>query len=683
MTEEFRINISASDNTNTAFASAERRLAGLTAAASTASTVLSTLGVAAGASAFVGFIKTSIDAADSLNDLSQKTGISVTSLGGLQITADQSGTSLDTLAKGVKELSIFMVEAADGNKQNAATLKALGVTAKEPEQALIQLANAFEKMQDGPRKTKLANDILKKSGQDMIPVLNNGGDALQRNLDLFKQLNPNIEQLARQSDQFNDQMVALKASSTAFGNAAAANLLPVLNSILKTTIDTTRESGLLAGTWAGMKGLFSNIFSDAGSPREQQIAGRLDEIRDSMDGILARRKQWFVSSDFAERDLQALNKEAIALQKELVLLQQTNAAKAAAKDKGGTLNLPNTDGDDQRRRAAESAARANSQAILSAQERLQASKNLSQVEQVTFDIEQGKYAGLTSATKQRLLEIYAEIDSVTALQKAEKDHQDAIKTASEEGISRFKALQQAGVAVYESTLTSGQRYEAEVLKLNDLLAQGAITQETYNAALINTQTEYQNTANKAGVAGQEMSQFAIQAARSTQTAFAQFLFDPFDDGLKGMALGFVNTVRMMAAEAASAQLMETLFGGIGGGGKKGGGVLGELLGGVAKGLFGFLGFADGGDFGGGLRLVGERGPELEVTGPSRIFNANQTKQILSGGGSGDTINVNLHIQTGVQQTVRAEFISLIPEIRRQAVVAVADAKRRRSPLLDQ
>ena len=33
-----------------------------------------------------------------------------------------------------------------------------------------------------------------------------------------------------------------------------------------------------------------------------------------------------------------------------------------------------------------------------------------------------------------------------------------------------------------------------------------------------------------------------------------------------------------------------------------------------------------------MRLVGERGPELEVTGPSRIFNANQTKDILSGSG---------------------------------------------------
>jgi len=45
------------------------------------------------------------------------------------------------------------------------------------------------------------------------------------------------------------------------------------------------------------------------------------------------------------------------------------------------------------------------------------------------------------------------------------------------------------------------------------------------------------------------------------------------------------------------------------------------------------GFAGGGDFGGGIRLVGENGPELEATGASRIFNANQTAKMLSGGGS--------------------------------------------------
>ncbi|MQT84001.1 DUF4214 domain-containing protein [Pseudomonas sp. FSL R10-2964] len=42
-------------------------------------------------------------------------------------------------------------------------------------------------------------------------------------------------------------------------------------------------------------------------------------------------------------------------------------------------------------------------------------------------------------------------------------------------------------------------------------------------------------------------------------------------------------------------------------------------------------YASGGDHLGGLRLVGENGPELEVTGPSRIFNANQTASMLKGG----------------------------------------------------
>lgn len=43
-------------------------------------------------------------------------------------------------------------------------------------------------------------------------------------------------------------------------------------------------------------------------------------------------------------------------------------------------------------------------------------------------------------------------------------------------------------------------------------------------------------------------------------------------------------------------------------------------------------FAAGGMHLGGLRLVGERGPELEATGPSRIWNAQQTRALMGGGG---------------------------------------------------
>lgn len=43
---------------------------------------------------------------------------------------------------------------------------------------------------------------------------------------------------------------------------------------------------------------------------------------------------------------------------------------------------------------------------------------------------------------------------------------------------------------------------------------------------------------------------------------------------------------------------------------------------------GWAKFARGGDHSGGMRLVGEEGPELENTGPSRVFNAATTKSML-------------------------------------------------------
>jgi len=75
---------------------------------------------------------------------------------------------------------------------------------------------------------------------------------------------------------------------------------------------------------------------------------------------------------------------------------------------------------------------------------------------------------------------------------------------------------------------------------------------------------------------------------------------------------------------------------------------------------------------GGSYLVGERGPE--------IFSPNASGSIIPnnkmGGGSGVTINQTINVTTGIQSTVRAEIVQLMPQIAQAAKGAVADARLR-------
>lgn len=115
--------------------------------------------------------------------------------------------------------------------------------------------------------------------------------------------------------------------------------------------------------------------------------------------------------------------------------------------------------------------------------------------------------------------------------------------------------------------------------------------------------------------GDATKEFAIQAARNLQSAFADFLFDPFSDGLDGMLRNFADTLKRMAAEALSQQLLSSLFSSLGA--SNTGGILSAIGGAIG-------GAADGGRIPGNKpTLVGERGPELFQPGQSGNIVSNE------------------------------------------------------------
>jgi len=191
----------------------------------------------------VGFgvmVSKSIDMADSMNDLSIRLGISTERLSVLSLYAEQSGTDIDTLATAMGKLG---VKVASGDK----TLKSYGVTAGTADEALFQLADKVAATEDPMLRLKIATDAFGKSGQQMLPMLVQGGAAL-------REMGANAPivstEMAKMADEFNDKMAEFKGQWTSVSISITSEVLPALTSVLSIVSDITTEMRKFGGVGA-------------------------------------------------------------------------------------------------------------------------------------------------------------------------------------------------------------------------------------------------------------------------------------------------------------------------------------------------------------------------------------------------------------------------------------------------
>lgn len=126
-----------------------------------------------------------------------------------------------------------------------------------------------------------------------------------------------------------------------------------------------------------------------------------------------------------------------------------------------------------------------------------------------------------------------------------------------------------------------------------------ITEEEFLEAV---QARLGRTVDLTKTATDQMTEFAKAAAQNMQSAFADFLFDPFKDGADGMLRNFVSVLHRMASEMLASKVFEML-----GSLSDKGGILG-FIGSFAN--FGGAKATGGDVMSGRSYLVGERGPEM-------------------------------------------------------------------------
>lgn len=189
--------------------------------------------------------KSAIDAADDMNDMAQRTGVSVEQLSRFKQAADASGTSIGAVGGALTKLNRNL---ASGNDVTANALKSLGISAtdatgklRSADQIMLDVANKFQSIQDPAQKAALATQLFGKSGADLIPLLNGGGDAI-KNLSATMSTD-----FAQGADQLNDKVVAIQTKMTELGVKIGTSLMPALNIIADGIVNLANWFGSLPG----------------------------------------------------------------------------------------------------------------------------------------------------------------------------------------------------------------------------------------------------------------------------------------------------------------------------------------------------------------------------------------------------------------------------------------------------
>lgn len=227
---------------------------------------LAGIGASLSVGAFAAFVKSGIDAADELNKLSQKVGVTVESLSALQYAAKLSDVSTEQLQSGLARLSRVASEASGGTGDAADAFRALGVAIKDSqgnlrgtEDLILDIADRFSKMDDSAAKSAIALKLFRSV--DLIPFLNQGKAGLEGLRKEAERLGIVISaDTARRAEEFNDNLTRLGAAADGAKISLATNLLPALTQIAERMAEAAKQGGVLRGVLEGMREAVTQAF---------------------------------------------------------------------------------------------------------------------------------------------------------------------------------------------------------------------------------------------------------------------------------------------------------------------------------------------------------------------------------------------------------------------------------------
>ena len=203
----------------------------------------------AATAAAVGLSKAVMTTANDLDNLAKqarRAGTTAQELDTIRGVFDLAGVSISQTDAMMKKFRVNIGKAAQETAAQVDALADLGLEAKDLvgiplDRKLALVARGMEDIDDEGRRAAIATDLFGRSGLDILPVLEEGEDAVARYAESIEEAGVVSNRWAKDSEDLVDQIALTKRTMIAMRNEALAPLIPAFSGIIEAVRETMLE----------------------------------------------------------------------------------------------------------------------------------------------------------------------------------------------------------------------------------------------------------------------------------------------------------------------------------------------------------------------------------------------------------------------------------------------------------
>ena len=208
----------------------------------------------AGGTALIGMSNKAAASGDRVDKLSQKVGMSRKGFQEWDYILSQNGMSIESLQGGMKKLNNTIDDAIGGSKTAVNAFGRIGISVddlkgKSPEQVFEMTVKALQGMPDGAEKAALANELLGRSGSELMPLLNGSSKSVDELKAKAKELGIVLsDDSIDASVKFTDTLDSLKRSLGAVVTKVGVAVMPIMQKAADWVIANMPTIQMVMGT---------------------------------------------------------------------------------------------------------------------------------------------------------------------------------------------------------------------------------------------------------------------------------------------------------------------------------------------------------------------------------------------------------------------------------------------------